>query len=301
MELFFKVICLLEPVGIDPEALGNCGIEHDVCAGDAVCRADHSELELVACKGERRCSVSVGGISCERRQDAYAELHDFLFNTCVRGVGLDSFEDTLKLIAEEDRDNSRRCFVCAEAVVVACGRDGDAQKILIVIDRFDNGTQEQQELCVFIRSFARCEKVYARIGRDGPVVMLARAVDVCKRLFVQQADKPVLLGDPFHYLHGELVVVGRDVGGGIDRCKLVLCGCDLVMLCFGEDTKLPQLFVEVRHIRLDTRLDDSEIVVVKLLPLWRLCSEKSSACIDKVLALIVKLLGAKEVLLLGPD
>ena len=111
----------------------------------------------------------------------------------------------------------------------------------------------------------------------------------------------MLLGDLFHYLHGELVVVGRDVGGGVDRCKLVLCGCDLVMLCFGEDTKLPQLFVEIGHIRLDTRLDDSEIVVVKLLPLWRLCSEKSSACIDKVLALIVKLLGDKEVLLLGPD
>ena len=142
VELFFKVICLLEPVGIDPEALGNCGIEHDVCAGDAVCRADHSELELVACKGERRCSVSVGGISCERGQDAYAELHDLLFNTCVWGICLDSLQDTLKLIAEEDRDNSRRCFVCAETVVVACCGYGNTQKILIVINSLDNSTQK---------------------------------------------------------------------------------------------------------------------------------------------------------------
>ena len=131
--------------------------------------------------------------------------------------------------------------------------------------------------------------------------MLARAVDVCKRLFVQQTHKSVLLSHLFHYLHCDLVVVGSDVGGRIDRCKLMLCRCHLVMLCLGEDTQFPQFVIQIGHICLNTWLDDAEIMVVKLLPLWRLCSEKSSACIDKVLALIVKLLGNKEVLLLGPD
>ena len=186
-------------------------------------------------------------------------------------------------------------------MVVACGGYGDPQQILIIIHSLDNCTQEKQELRIFIRSFSRSEQVYARIGSDRPVVVLARAVDICKRLFVQQTNKTVLFCDLLHYLHSQLVVIGSDVGRRIDRCKLVLCGCDLVVLCFCKYAELPQFVVQVGHICLDTRLDDTKIVVVKLLSLWRLCAEKRPARVYKILALVVKLLGDKEVFLLRSD
>ena len=68
--------------------------------------------------------------------------------------------------------------------------------------------------------------------------MLARAVHSVERLLVQQAHKTVARRDLFHDLHGQLVVVGRDVGGGEHRRHLVLARCDLVVLGLGEDAQL---------------------------------------------------------------
>ena len=106
--------------------------------------------------------------------------------------------------------------------------------------------QRNSRNCALLaRRLARLEQVHARVGRDGPVVVLAAAVDAGKGLFVQQADKTVLAGDLLHYLHRQLVVVGGDIGGGEDRRQLVLAGRDLVVLGLGENAELPQLLVQV--------------------------------------------------------
>ena len=47
----------------------------------------------------------------------------------------------------------------------------------------------------------------------------------------------------------------------------MLSGSDLVMLGFCENTKLPELLVEVFHKCRNSGLDCSEIMVVKLLTL----------------------------------
>ena len=161
------------------------------------------------------------------------------------------------------------------------------EQILIFVDRLDNGAEEQQELRVFVRRVAGLEKVDARIGGDRPVVVLAAAVDAGERLFVQQADKSVPCRDLLHDFHGELVVVGGDVGGGEDGRELVLSGRDLVVLGLGENAELPQLLVEICHERRDARLDRAEVMVVHLLSLGRLCAEKRAPAEHKVLALIV--------------
>ena len=116
---------------------------------------------------------------------------------------------------------------------------------------------------------------------------------------MEQADKSVSCGDLLHHFHGELVVVCCDVCGGVYRRKLVLRRCNLVVLCLGEDTELPQLFVEVLHVLRDSWLDCSEVVIIKLLTLWRLGSEESSSGKDEVFSLLIKLLGNEEVFLLG--
>ena len=65
--------------------------------------------------------------------------------------------------------------------------------------------------------------------------MLAGAVDPREGLLVKQAHQAVPGGHLLHDLHGQLVVVGGDVGGGIDGGKLVLGGSHLVVLGLGKD------------------------------------------------------------------
>ena len=186
-------------------------------------------------------------------------------------------------------------------MVVAGGGDGETQQILIVVNSLYNGAEEQQKLCVLIGGLAGGEEVYSRIRGQRPVVVLARAVDSGERLLVEQADKPMLRGNLLHYLHGQLVVVGGDVCCGVDGCQLMLRGRNLVVLGLCENAELPELLVEVGHVCRDSRLDNSEIVVVHLLTLGRLCAEERASAENQILALFIERLVNEEIFLLGAD
>ena len=297
----FEILCLFEAVGILPERLGNGGIEHNIAAGDGVRRAQHPELELVAGEGEGRGAVAVGGVAGELRQDVDAELHDGLFRARVGLILFDRIEDRRQFIAEEHRHDGGRRFVRAEAVVVAGGRNREAEQILIIIYGLNDRDEEEQELCVLIRRGAGAQQVDAGIRGHRPVVVLARAVDAVERLFMQQTDQTVPRRDLLHDLHGELVVVGGDVGRGVNRGQLVLRRGDLIVLRLGKDAELPQLFVQVCHIFGHAGLDDAEIVVVHLLALGRLRAEERPAAVDEILALFIHRAVDEEVFLLGSD
>ena len=77
-----------------------------------------------------------------------------------------------------------------------------------------------------------------------------------------------------HDLHGQLVVVGGDVGGTVNRSQFMLRRSYLVVLCLGKDAELPQFPVQIRHILSHPGLDGAEIVIVHLLPFWRLCAKQ---------------------------
>ena len=118
---------------------------------------------------------------------------------------------------------------------------------------------------------------------------------------MQQADKAVAERNVLHCLHGQLVVVGRNVRGGEDRRQLVLCRGDLVVLCLSKHAELPQLFVELLHERGNSRLDRAEVMIFKLLTLRCACTEQRAACVNEVRALIVELFIDKEIFLLRAD
>ena len=301
MQRSLKILRRLQPVGIDAQRFRHGGVEHDVRAGDGVCRAEHAKLEFVARKRKRRGAVAVGSVFFEFRQCVDAEAHDLLFGALIRLVLFDRFENGGQLVAEKDRYHRRRSFVRAEPVIVACRGHGDAQKILIVVHRLDHGAEEQQKLRVVIRRVAGRQQVDARVGGNGPVVVLAAAVDAGKRLFMQQADEIVFQRNLLHNFHRELVVVGGDVRCRIDRREFVLRRRNLVVLGFGKDAKLPEFFVEVVHERLHARLDHAEIVVVELLPLGRRRAEQCTSGENQVLALLIQLTVNKKVFLLGAD
>ena len=131
--------------------------------------------------------------------------------------------------------------------------------------------------------------------------MLAGAVDARKGLFVQQTDHAVLAGDLLQQLHGQLVVVGGNIGGRENRRKLMLRRGDLVVLSLGQNAELPEFLVQILHERGHARLDGAEIMVVQLLPLRRLRAEERAARVEQVLALIVKRLVDEEIFLLRAD
>ena len=70
------------------------------------------------------------------------------------------------------------------------------------------------------------------------------------------------------------------------------------MLCLCKDTEFPEFLVKVFHISSNSCLDCTEVMVVKFLSFRSFCTEKCSACINKILSLIVSVLINKEVFLL---
>ena len=131
--------------------------------------------------------------------------------------------------------------------------------------------------------------------------MLAASVDPGKGLFVKQADKPVLLRNVAEHLHRQLVVVGGNVCRREDRCKLVLCRRNLVVLGLCKNPQLPQLVVDIAHECRNTGLYRTEIVIVKLLTLRRFGTEKGSAGVYQILAPVEQFNGNKEIFLLRAD
>ena len=131
--------------------------------------------------------------------------------------------------------------------------------------------------------------------------MLAAAVDARKGLFVEQAHQAVLCRHLLHKLHGKLVVVGGDVGGRVDGCQFMLGRCHLIVFGLGKDPPLPQLIVQLGHVRRHSGLDHAEVMVVHFLALGRLCAEQRAAGKPQIRALVIHLLGDQEVFLLRAD
>ena len=75
---------------------------------------------------------------------------------------LDLLEDVGQLVAQEDRDDRRRGFVGAQAMIVAGrGHDGP-QQALVLVHGANHGGAEHQELGVLVRRVARVEQVALR-------------------------------------------------------------------------------------------------------------------------------------------
>ena len=140
------------------------------------------EFKLIAGKGKRRGAVAVGGIFGEVRQRSHrSPFRSFPWHRM--GCRFNGLQNRSQLVAQEHRDDGGRRLVSAQPVIVARAGDRDAQQILMFVHRLDHRAQDQEELCVVLRRFARLQQVDAGIGRDGPVVVLAAAVDTGKRLF----------------------------------------------------------------------------------------------------------------------
>ena len=155
----------------------------------------------------------------------------------------------------------------------------------MIVDCLQNTGQDQQKLQILLRLVARIEQIFSGIRADGPVVVLAGAVDTRIGFFVQQTYQAMFGGYPLHGLHGQLVLIHSHIGSGEDRGHLVLRRGHLVVLGGGRDTQLPQFHIEVLHERAHALADDAKVLIVHLLSLGGRRAEQRSARIDEVTAL----------------
>ncbi len=146
---------------------------------------------------------------------------------------------------------------------------------------------------------SRIQEVDPIIRNQRPVVVLSGAVNSGKRLFMEQALEPVLIGGLFQGLHDKLIVIHRHVALRIDGGKLMLTGSNLIVLCLGGHTELPQFLVHILHKIGNPFPDNPEVMIVKLLSLGRHGTEEGTPGKNQILALQVLFPIHQEIFLFG--
>jgi uncharacterized membrane protein YhiD involved in acid resistance len=108
-------------------------------------------------------------------------------------------------------------FSRLERFIVSRVRNRYAKKVLIIVDGFNYSRKNEQKEYVFCGSLSCVEQIFARVGRYRPVVVLARAVYACIRLFVEQTNKSVALGNFLHIFHNQKILVNGKICRNVYR------------------------------------------------------------------------------------
>ena len=114
---------------------------------------------------------------------------------------------------------------------------------------------------------------------------------------MQQAAESVFAGHLFHERHDEHVVVDGQVALLVNRSQLKLVRSHLVVAGLARDTQLQRLNLQIRHEGSHASRDRAEIVVIHLLVLGRVVSQKCTAGHEQVGAGGIQAFIHQEVLL----
>ena len=131
--------------------------------------------------------------------------------------------------------------------------------------------------------------------------MLTGTVHACERLFVQQADKAILVGHVAEHFHDLHVVVACEVHFFEHRGKFELGRSHFVVAGLGRNAELPEFDFNFVHEVQNASRDAAEIVVIHLLMLCRSSTEQRAASLVQVRALQVETLVNQEVFLFGTE
>ena len=158
-------------------------------------------------------TVAVGGVLAEHGNRGNPQIHHGLFLALICSSVDNGIHNGVQFLSDKHRNDGGRRLVGSQTVIVARMSNRHAEQLLIIVHGLENGRQDQKELHVFGRGLSGIQQIFS-VGGDGPVVMLARSVHARIGLFVKQADKAVLLGDLFHILHDQKILIHGNVGGG---------------------------------------------------------------------------------------
>ena len=302
VEGLFKILCAFQFITGIRESLRCNRIEDNVRSRNGIPGSHHAEFKLIAgkCEGARAIAVSRVFGKIRKRARSCRQFPAPQGAGCLTGP--DQLHDQiLQLVPEKNGDDGRRSFIRAQAMVISRIRSGFPEQVSMLVYCFQDAGQHQQKLIVLVRRLARVEQVDPVIGLQGPVIMLAGAVDPCEGLFMEQAAHVMPGSHPFEGLHHKMVVVHRQGRILIDHRQLMLRRSDLVVLCLGRNAEAPQLLVHILHEGRDPCPERSIIVVVQLLPLRRHRAKQRTARVNQILPPVEGLLVNEEIFLLRAD
>ena len=113
--------------------------------------------------------------------------------------------------------------------------DGSLDQTVVAIEAHQCFHDESDEAQVVFGSLAGGIEQHAIVGREAPVVVLARTVDAGKGLLVEQHAESVFAGHLLHQRHEQHVVVNGQVDFLVDRSNLKLVGSHLVVAGLAGD------------------------------------------------------------------
>ena len=191
-----------------------------------------------------------------------ADFKLLMIRPAVGFIMLDGGENALQFPTDEHGEDGRRSLIrSAGATVIRLGGNGQTQNILIIIHSLNDSAQQKKKTGILRGRITGLQQVFPFVSGDGPVVVLAAAIHPFKGFFVQQADHIILPGNLLHDLHGELIIICRNIGRGENTCQLMLSRGCFVMLCLCHDAQLPELFIQLLHKGCNPGLDGAEVMV----------------------------------------
>ena len=131
--------------------------------------------------------------------------------------------------------------------------------------------------------------------------MLTGTVDAGERLFVQQANETVAVGDLAEHFHNLHVVVAGEVHFFEHRSEFELGRSDFVVAGLGRNAELPEFLFHIVHEVDDACRNATEVVVFHLLVLCRCSTEQGATGLVEVRALQVETFVDQEVFLFGTE
>ena len=106
-------LVIFQFIGKLPQLLSHNGVDSNVRLSNGLGRAQHTQLELVAGKGQGRGTVAVGGVLGDCRQHIHADAQNALLRVLVVSTVDNGFHHSGQLIAQENGNDGGRRFVCA--------------------------------------------------------------------------------------------------------------------------------------------------------------------------------------------
>ena len=116
-----------------------------------------------------------------------------------------------------------RRFVRAEPVIVASRGNGQPEQILIVVDRLESPHTGTAGTARSHTAFRPASSRFTPVSvANDQLLCLPLPLTPAKGFSWSRQTRPCRERDLLHDLHGQLVVVGGDVGRGVNRGKLML-------------------------------------------------------------------------------
>ena len=134
------------------------------------------------------------------------------------------------------------------------------------INRANDRAEDREELHVGVGIVARIKQIYAGVGGDGPVVVLARSIDARERLLMQKAAEAVALSSFLQNTHRDHLMIDGDICVLKGRCEFKLTRRDFVVASLDGNAQLEQPLLDLGHESDDALRNGAEIVILKLLP-----------------------------------